>query len=168
MTPPPDSGLPGKARQTLARILNHVLAEECMLAATTRDFRWKVTGPNFHSLHKLFDEQRRQIDGWLDQLLARSKAVGVPAEATAAGMGGGPGDGPVMPAHQMIGELLARHEAMAQQLQRDIEACGAGLGDRGTAELLQRLEEFHETTAWMLRMLLPPAGGAGAGTEVGR
>lgn len=167
MTPPPDRGLPGKARQTLARILNHVLAEECMLAATTRDFRWKVTGPHFHSLHKLFDEQRQQIDGWLDQLLARSRAVGVPAEVTTAGEGETGATGPAIPAHEMIGELLARHEAMAQQLQRDIEACGAGLGDRGTAELLQRLEEFHETTAWMLRMLLPATGDAPARPDVG-
>jgi DNA-binding ferritin-like protein len=35
-----------------------------------------------------------------------------------------------------------------------VDACGARLGDRSTADLLSRLVEFHETTAWMLRTLL--------------
>lgn len=137
----------------MAHLLNHVLADECRLSATTRDFRWKVTGPNFHSLHKLFDEQRRQIDGWLDQLVARTRAVGVAATAASVPVSRPAGEA-FLPASEMIGELLARHEAMARRLRSDVEACGATLGDRSTAELLNRLQEFHETTAWMLRMLL--------------
>jgi len=45
--------------------------------------------------------------------------------------------------------LLARHEEMAHRLRDDIER----LPDPGTADLLLRLAEFHETTAWMLRVV---------------
>lgn len=150
-----EMGLTGMARQTLARILSHVLEDECMLSATTRDFRWKMTGTNFQSLHKLFEDQRRQIDYWLDRVMARTRAVGVPASgsvpdpAAAAGV-----TGKALPARKAIGELLALHERMAQRLRDDVEACGAKLGDRNTADLLTQLVEFHETTAWMLRTLL--------------
>jgi starvation-inducible DNA-binding protein len=157
MNSPANDGLSGKARQTLAMILNHVLEDECKLSATTRKFRWKVTGPNFHSLHRLFDEQRQQIDYWLDQVMARTRAIGVPADKVPAA------DEPAthehsLPAGRMIGELLALHEKMARQLRADVEACGARCGDRGTADLLKRLVDFHETTAWMLRTLLDQPG----------
>lgn len=139
-----------------------------MLSATTRDFRWKVTGPNFHSLHKLFDEQRRQLDDWLDQLMAPARAVGVRTETVRPGETPPPEARRAMPAHQMIGELLTRHEAMARLLRRDIQVCGVGQGEQGTVELLRRLEEFHQTTAWMLRMLLPCAGDNPAAGEPAR
>jgi starvation-inducible DNA-binding protein len=164
MTPDSKNGLTGRTRQAIASILNHVLEDECQLSATTRACRWKVTGPNFHSLHRLFDEQRKQIDYWLDQVMARTRAMGLatveekptPSAAETAG------DPPGLPPAGMIGELLERHEKMARQLRADVEACGIKLGDRGTAELLKRLGEFHETTAWMLRTLLNSSDAAKA------
>jgi DNA-binding ferritin-like protein len=55
-----------------------------------------------------------------------------------------------MPPQQMIDDLLGRHEELSRKLREDVSS----LGDRPTAELLQRLADFHDTTAWMLRMLL--------------
>jgi len=144
-------GITGKARASLVRILDHVLKEECFLLATTQDYRWNVTGPNLYSLHRLFDEQRHQLDYWLDRVIERAKSIGLSkrsvekeakrTEATKPGAR--------LPARSMIRDLLARHERIARHLRDDI----ARLPDRATAELLQRLLEFHETTAWMLRMV---------------
>lgn len=150
----PSLSLPGKAREALAKIIDHVLAEECSLSATTRDYRWNVTGPNFHSLHKLFDEQRRQLDQWLVQLFQRTRAAGIVSgdgmarmtRAAQAMVSSGAG----LPARQMIDDLLGRHEEMSRKLRESVEA----LADPGTAELLRRMADFHDTTAWMLRMLL--------------
>jgi len=153
-TPKPSVTLTGKAREALARILDHVLAEECSLSAATRDYRWNVSGPNFHSLHKLFDEQRRQLDAWLAQIFQRTRAVGAAGpekieELTRAAEAGRlPSAG--VPARQMIDDLLARHEEMSRKLRDDVER----LADPTTAELLQQVADFHDTTAWMLRMLL--------------
>jgi starvation-inducible DNA-binding protein len=153
MQPKSQVGITGKARDTLAKIIDHVLQDECSLSATTREYRWNVTGPNLYSLHRLFDEQRRQIDYWLGQIgqLAKSAGFGTRnpvAEATRAA-DASPPTGAGVPPRTMIGDLLARHEEMAQRLRADIER----LGDPTTADLLTRLVEFHETTAWMLRML---------------
>jgi starvation-inducible DNA-binding protein len=154
MQPNSQTSLGAKARETIARILDHVLEEECSLSATTRDYRGNVTGPNLYSLHRLFDQQRRQLDQWLDRLVERARAAGVPAQADRAAATAASGAG--LPARTMIGDLLARHEALAHQLRAEIER----LGDTGMVELLIRLIEFHETTAWMLRTLQngPPAG----------
>lgn len=156
MQTPKHTGITGKARETLAKIIDHVLRDECSLSATTRDYRWNVTGPNLYSLHRLFDEQRRQLDYWLDRVIERARAVGFAGpirreiEPPASGAG--------LPPRTMIGDLLERHETLARQLRDDIER----LADPATAEVLQRLVEFHETTAWMLRMLHTDSG-AGSG-----
>jgi starvation-inducible DNA-binding protein len=152
MQPKPTTGITGKARETLAKVLDHVLQDECSLSATTRHYRWNLTGPNLYSLHRLFDEQRRQLDFWLNKLLERTKSAGLPtlglAKQLAATTPPAVANAGVPPS-TMIGDLLARHEEMAHRLRDDIER----LGDPATAELLTRLLEFHETTAWMLRML---------------
>lgn len=153
MQPKSQVGITGKARDTLAKIIDHVLQDECSLSATTREYRWNVTGPNLYSLHRLFDEQRRQLDYWLGQIgqLAKSAGFGsrnAVVDATRAADATSP-TGAGLPPRTMIGDLLTRHEEMAQRLRADIER----LGDPTTAELLTRLVEFHETTAWMLRVL---------------
>jgi starvation-inducible DNA-binding protein len=148
-----ENSLTGKARDTLARILGHLLADECSLSATTRDYRWRVTGPNLYSLHRLFEEQRRQLDYWLDQLLERTRSVGLAlaggGERNSPGPGAGDPQAERLEPRSMIGDLLERHEEMARTLREDIDR----LGDPVTAQLLTRLLEFHETSAWMLRML---------------
>ena len=154
MQPKVPFSLSGKARETFAKIVEHVLEEECLLSATTRAYRWRVSGPNFHSLHKLFDEQRRQLDGWLVQLFQRSRAEGVggpdviealsrPTEQSAP-------DAEAIPAPQMLGDLLNRHEELSRKLRENIQK----VTDPATAEIVRGLADFHDTTAWMLRMLL--------------
>jgi starvation-inducible DNA-binding protein len=151
MEPTTQASFTEKARDTIARVLDHVLAEECSLAARTRDYRWNVTGPNLYSLHRLFDEQRQQLDYWLDRVIERARSIGFPKERHEEPSGGTAAG---LPPRTMIGDLLARHEAMAGELRADIER----LRDPATAELLTRLVEFHETSAWMLRMLHSGAG----------
>lgn len=150
METPNDDRLTRKARDTLARALNHILADEGSLSALTRDYRWRITRPHLYSLHRLFDEQRRQLDFWVDQVCARLRATGLavigdwraPPDRASSGA-------PRTEPRSLIGDLLARHEAMARALRRDL----AELVDPVTAQLLTRLIEFHETSAWMLRML---------------
>lgn len=146
-------GFRNKARASLVRILDHVLQEECFLLAKTQDYRGHVTGPNLYSLHRLFDEQRRQLDYWLQRVVEQAKSFGLSKRGAAAEK---PGvsevetkSGAGLPARTMIGDLLARHERIARQLRDDIER----LADPGTADLLVALVEFHETTAWMLRVV---------------
>jgi len=151
------------ARDALATILGYLLREECALSDTTRDYRWKISGPNRYSLHRLFDEQRRQLDYWLDKVIDRTKSAGLAAcipwvDARRSVENTGPVRR-ALPPGTIIGDLLARHEQMAERLRESI----GHLADPGLVELLTRLVEFHETAAWMLRVVY---GGAGSDPAV--
>jgi starvation-inducible DNA-binding protein len=149
------TGLPGKARENLKKVLNHALEEEIALSTTMREFLGKITGPNKHSLYRLFGDQAKQLDQWLGEISNRAKAFGTVARVSAAEIARSaqaavaPGERP--PPRNMIGELLAQHEGIAERLRHDLAAAST---DPATAELLKGLVDFHETTAWMLRMVL--------------
>lgn len=146
--------LADKARANIASILTHALAEELLLSSTTREFY--ANFPTFHSLHRLFADQYRELEHWLDRLAQRTWAMASAAhqpmeELATARCVGAPER---VPERTMIGELLGLHEELARRLQDDQRKCVHQLGDPGTAEILRQLVEFHETTAWMLRTVL--------------
>jgi starvation-inducible DNA-binding protein len=151
-------GLNDEARLEVGQMLNLLLADEYVLYATTRDYHWNVTGPEFRSLHKQFEEQYEELATWIDDVAERARAIGVGARGNwadltkAARSSADPGIG--LPAEHMLAELLALHEEMIVQLRTDSEACTERFKDAGTADFLTGLMERHEKTAWMLRSQL--------------
>lgn len=151
-------GLNDEARLEVGQMLNLLLADEYVLYATTHDYHWNVTGPEFGSLHKQFEAQYEQIADWIDQVAERARAIGVGARGNwadltkAARTSADPGID--LPADHMLSELLALHEEMIVQLRTDSEACIERFKDAGTADFLTGLMEQHEKTAWMLRAQL--------------
>jgi starvation-inducible DNA-binding protein len=151
-------GLNDEARLEVGQILNLLLADESVLYATTRDYHWNVTGPEFHSLHVLFESQYEQLAKWIDDIAERARSIGVGARgnwadlAKSARTSADPGIG--LPGEHMLSELLALHEEMIVQLRTDSGACIERYKDSGTADFLTGLMERHEKTAWMLRSQL--------------
>ncbi len=151
-------GINDEARLEVGQILNLILADEYVHYATTRDYHWNVTGPEFRSLHRQFEEQYDQVAGWIDNVAERARAIGVGARGNwadltkAARSSADPGIG--LPAEHMLSELLALHEDLIVQLRTDAEACAARYKDAGTADFLTGLMEQHEKAAWMLRAQL--------------
>ena len=45
--------------------LNIVLAETYALYLKTQNCHWNVTGPNFHSLHSMFEEQYKELETFI-------------------------------------------------------------------------------------------------------
>jgi starvation-inducible DNA-binding protein len=163
MTSAPKARFTDKARATVSAILTHALAEELLLSSMTRGFSGTV--PAFQSLHRLFADQYHQLEGWLDRLAARTCAFGTPGVKIDELVTARCVDLPEhMPEQTMVSELLALHEQLAERLRLDVDKCAQQLGDEGTADILSRLAEFHDTTAWMLRMVLhgPEAPRVGA------
>lgn len=153
------SNLTEKARELLSSILKHAVTEESQLAAATQRYVWRVRGSPMLSLHRLFTEQGRQIDRWLGELGTQARAMGVAfgAGRVAEETGGTADDSrePPPAARTAIGDLLALHEGIASRLRHDMEALHDGASDlTPTTAVLTGLLEFHETTAWMLRLLL--------------
>jgi starvation-inducible DNA-binding protein len=151
-------GLNDEARLEVGSMLNLLLADEYVLYATTRDYHWNVTGPEFLSLHQQFEAQYEQIAQWIDDVAERARAIGAGARgnwadlARAARSSADPGIG--LSAEHMLSELLALHEELIVQLRTDSEACTGRFKDAGTADFLTGLMEQHEKTAWMLRAQL--------------
>jgi len=151
-------GLNDETRLEVGQMLNLLLADEYVLYATTRDYHWNVTGPEFPSLHQQFEAQYEQIAGWVDQVAERARAIGIGARGNWADLtksarsSADPGIG--LPAEHMLSELLALHEEMIVQLRTDSEACAENFKDAGTADFLTGLMEQHEKAAWMLRAQL--------------
>ena len=151
-------GLGDEARLEVGEILNLILADETVLYVTTRDYHWNVTGPEFRSLHRQFEEQYLQVADWIDDVAERARAIGVGARGNwadltkAARSSADPGIG--LAAEHMLAELLALHEDLIVQLRTDSEACANRYKDAGTADFLTGLMEHHEKAAWMLRAQL--------------
>jgi starvation-inducible DNA-binding protein len=109
-----NTGLNDETRLEVGQILNLILADEFVLYATTRDYHWNVTGPEFRSLHGEFEEQYELVAHWIDDVAERARAIGVGARGNwadltkAARSSADPGIG--LPAEHMLSELLALHE----------------------------------------------------------
>ena len=62
------------ARQQIAASLSKLLADTYTLYVKTQGFHWNVTGPRFHDLHKLFEEQYNELADANDEIAERIRA----------------------------------------------------------------------------------------------
>ena len=70
-------GLDENARVSVAASLNSTLADTYALYMKTHAYHWNVTGPQFHTLHIMFEEQYREMWTALDEIAERVRALGV-------------------------------------------------------------------------------------------
>ena len=147
-------GVSDEARTELVGVLNKLLADEQVLYARLRNFHWNVVGPNFHSLHALFEEQYTQIAAMADELAERVRSLGGRAIGTLkefldqTRLKEQPGEVPAW--REMCRTTVSDHEALIQGL-RGAVIRAEELGDQGTADLLTGFMETHTKMAWMLR-----------------
>lgn len=150
--------LPADVRERVGSILNHALADEFALSAAARDYHWNVTGPQSRSLNELFDQQYHQVDQWIEKIADRARTLGVIAQTGWSQLirapRFAPRPGADLSARAMMVSLASLHDRMAGQLRNDSAACAGECGDPATAELLDELIEFHETSSWMLGELV--------------
>lgn len=147
-------GLKESSRVRILALLDAVLADEYLLYTKTRNFHWNVVGPQFHDLHKFFEAQYEQLDGFVDAVAERSRALGGRALGALKeflartrlkeSLGRSP------TASAMLSELLRDHETLIRSLRADVDASAAA-GDQGTTDFLTGLLEDHEKMAWMPR-----------------
>jgi starvation-inducible DNA-binding protein len=145
-------------RTGVVKILNTLLSDEYLLYTKTRNYHWNVTGPQFHDLHKFFEEQYTELSEIVDEVAERGRtldgwAFGTMSEFTEhARLKEHPGHYPK--AREMIANLLEDHETVIRQLRSDLESCADKYHDMGTNDFLTGLMEQHEKMAWMLRAFL--------------
>lgn len=154
----PHIGITDKNLKNSIELLSATLADAMTLYTKTRKFHWNVTGESFMELHKLFENQYKQLEASVDEIAERisklgGKTIGTMTEfIEKTRLKESPAVYPDSKA--MIKELLEDHEAVVVQLRKDITTAEEDNADVGTADFLTALLLEHESTAWILRRYL--------------
>ena len=139
-------------------LLSVVLSDEMILYIKYRKFHWNVSGESFMELHKLFEDHYNQLEKIIDEVAERisklgGKTIGTSAEfAKFTRLQEMPNKYPNQ--KEMMTELLADNEMLITEIRKDIDICSDDNHDVGTADLLTRVLQQHETMAWILRRYL--------------
>jgi starvation-inducible DNA-binding protein len=148
-----DLGFDDKQRVAIADGLSRLLADTYTLYLKTHNFHWNVTGPQFNSLHLMFEAQYTELALAVDLIAERIRALGAPAPgsysayarlATIAEADGTP------PAEEMV-RILAADQLAVVRTARAVFPLADDAHDEPTADLLTQRMQVHEKTAWMLR-----------------
>ncbi|MCG8393865.1 MAG: DNA starvation/stationary phase protection protein [Pseudomonadales bacterium] len=138
--------------QAVAEELGKLLAESYTLYLKTHKYHWNVTGPMFHSLHLLFEEQYTELATAVDTIAERIRALGWKAPgsysefaklSTVKDAVGDPD------ASDMIRELAEDHRTVAERANKVLKLAGEH-EDEGSATVASDRIEIHEKAAWML------------------
>lgn len=139
-------------------LLSTLLSDEMTLYVKTRKFHWNIVGNSFMELHKLFEAQYAELEEVIDEVAERinklgSKTIGTMKEfSKLTRLEEKENNYPMQ--KEMISDLLKDHEILITEIRKDIEACSEENHDAGTADLLTKILQQHETMAWILRRYL--------------
>ena len=151
-----DIGLNEKARQKIAGDLGRLLADSYTLYLKTHNYHWNVTGPEFRTLHLMFEEQYNELALAVDLIAERIRALGFPAPGSYkayARLTSIPEEDDIPKAQDMIKNLIKGHEAVIKTARATLPDAAEAHDETSVSLLSDRLN-IHEKTAWMLRSLL--------------
>ena len=151
-----DIGLDQSQREQIAQHLSRLLADSYTLYLKTHNYHWNVTGPQFNTLHAMFEEQYTELAIAVDDVAERIRALGIKApgsygefaELTSIDEASGTED-----AAEMLRQLVIGQETAARTAREGFPAADSA-NDQPTADLLTQRMQLHEKNAWMLRSML--------------
>ena len=132
--------------------LSILLADTYALYLKTQNYHWHVRGPQFKSLHELFEMQYTELANAVDELAERLRMMGHKAPATFKDferlkrIKDGNSD---LKANQMVVELANDHGMLVDDLNQSM-VLAQKMKDEGTANLLADRILAHEKARWML------------------
>ncbi|WP_374387027.1 Dps family protein [Sandaracinobacter sp.] len=151
-----DIGIPADQLNAITDGLSRLLADTYTLYLKTHNFHWNVTGPQFNTLHTMFETQYTELAMAVDVIAERIRALGAWAPgsysdfaklSTVKEASGIPA------AEAMVAELAADQAAVVRTARALFPAVEAA-SDEPTADLLTQRMQVHEKTAWMLRAMI--------------
>lgn len=152
---PVEIGIEQSSRQAIAEGISRVLADTYLLYLKTHFFHWNVTGPLFHSLHTMFEEQYIELRDAVDVIAERIRSLGYFAPGSYAQfteLAAMEETRDVLPAMDMVRELVKGNETVVKTIRSILPTVEAG-ADESTLDLLVERLRVHEKTAWMLRSI---------------
>jgi starvation-inducible DNA-binding protein len=149
----PKLGIAAKDIDAISTGLAQAVAETFTLFVKTQGYHWNVTGPTFHSLHEMFEEQYLDLHQAADDLAERMRALGTPAPGSFTeflALATIKDSEPTPDATTMVKRLASDHESISRILRPLVDLADQA-GDVATADLLTARLGVHEKFAWMLR-----------------
>lgn len=134
--------------------LNQVLADTMTLRDLYKKHHWQTAGPDFYSLHLLFDKHYEELDTLVDEIAERIQQLGGVSLAMAADVAEmtqieRPPRGREAPAVQ-VRRLLTAHELLIDAVRKGAKE-SADSGDDGTNDLLvSGALKANEMQVWFL------------------
>ncbi|MGI9236991.1 MAG: Dps family protein [Woeseiaceae bacterium] len=151
-----NTGINKEDREVIAAGLSRLLADSYTLYLKTHNYHWNVTGPQFNTLHLMFEGQYSELAVAVDEIAERIRALGIKAPGSyreyaelteiAEGNGG-------ETAEEMIRQLAIGQETVVRTARAVFPGADAA-NDEPTADLLTQRMQLHEKNAWMLRSML--------------
>ena len=77
-------GINERDREAIASGLSRLLADSYTLYLKTHNYHWNVTGPQFNTLHQMFENQYTELATAVDEIAERIRALGVKAPGSYA------------------------------------------------------------------------------------
>jgi starvation-inducible DNA-binding protein len=151
-----DIGINEKDRQDIVTGLSRLLADSYTLYLKTHNYHWNVTGPQFNTLHQMFETQYSELALAVDEIAERIRALGEPAPGSYkayANLTSIEEEDGVPSADDMIRQLVKGQEAVVRTARSAFRAAEAA-NDEPTADLLTQRMQVHEKNAWMLRSMV--------------
>jgi starvation-inducible DNA-binding protein len=149
-------GLAEPIRQSISDGLYRVLADTYVLYLKTQNFQWNVRGPEFYSLHILFEKQYEELAEAVDEIAERIRALGFYVDASFSGFKEASSvkeENKVLNIKEMLTSLIEGHEILIRNARRVAEI-GDKEGDFATVDMLGKRLGAHEKMAWFLRSFL--------------
>jgi len=149
-------GIKAEDRKAIAEGLSRLLADSYTLYLKTHNYHWNVVGPQFNTLHQMFEQQYTELSTAVDEIAERIRALGVKAPGSYREFAGltsvkeAEGD---VSADEMIRQLAADQETVVRTA-RSVFPLVDAANDEPTADLLTQRMQIHEKTAWMLRSMV--------------
>ncbi|MGI9642284.1 MAG: Dps family protein [Acidimicrobiia bacterium] len=153
---PIDIGIEEEERAAIAVGLSRLLADTYTLYLKTHNYHWNVVGPQFNTLHLMFEAQYNELALAVDEIAERIRALGERSPGSYREFGelsSVEEDVDEPDATQMIQRLVLGQETIVRTA-RSIFPVVQAANDEPTADLLTQRMQVHEKTAWMLRSML--------------
>ncbi|MBD2663579.1 hypothetical protein B6N60_01552 [Richelia sinica FACHB-800] len=151
-------GLSDEQREGVINFLNQDLADAYVLLVKTKKYHWDVIGPQFRTLHELWEEHYEALTETIDEIAERIRTLGGYPVGTMEGFLEiatlQEHAGEIPSATGMVAQLVEDHEKVVRNLREHINGCAEEFHDQGTADFLTELMEEHEEIAWMLRSFI--------------
>lgn len=136
--------------------LAQLLADTYILYLKTQNFHWNVTGENFFTLHKLFEEQYTSLAAAIDEIAERLRALNTRApgsfsqfsKLTSLEESQGP-----LSADKMLRTLCHDHEHLSKNIAALFPILEQSQ-DEVTLDLFIGRKSEHDKIVWMLKSTL--------------